>query len=484
MVTKPTQDQTYELFQELISNLKLGTDNEGRPYALVVKESCNPRAILLVDTLSVRRLITQRAKERNLILTSRQMDELQKELVAYAEGSGEKFNVSMRIKTTKTGVEIDVGNERQQVIKLSDGSVSVLDSGADAIFYLPAAALPFVLPSEVGDLDLLFPYINMEEIDIWILIALLAYILSTARDDNSPYPILVLIAGQGCAKTTTCKLIIRSLVDPSTMGVQGFPKNRQDMVLASNHCHVLCYDNLRRLSEAWSDTLCIASTGGNDPTRKLYSDSTLVNHTIKVPLVLNGIHDFVTEPDLAQRCVRLELKPIPESERRDEKNLTEEFNRDLPHIFRGLLDLTAQILNCLDEVEVTHPQRMHRFVKYLAAIEHIYGWPQSLLQEHYAGILKQAQSDAVLDDPLASAFCEFVSDNHKSHLEFTPSQLLNELRHSLRPSDPRLRQLPQSPISLSKRLAALKTALASQDIEVTFTRGKERRITITNGDLY
>lgn len=484
MLLKPSQEQVHELLQHLFKELILGTEKNGNPYALFSKDQSNSRAVLLHDTANVRKLISQQAIDFNLLLLSRQMDELQKELIAYAEANGRKFDVSVRIKSTKTGVEIDVGNESQQVIKLSNGEVSIIDTGAEAIFHQPPASLPFVIPSEKDDLSLLHPYLNMAEIDRWLLIAWMCYVLSTAKDDNSPYPILVLIAGQGSAKTTTCKLIIRNLVDPSTMGVQGFSKNKQDMVLASNNCYVLILDNVRRFSEAWSDFLCIASTGGNDPTRRLYSDTGMVNHTLKVPLVINGIDDFVNQPDLAQRCVRLELNTIPETQRRDEKTLTEEFNRDLPVIFRGLLNLTARILNCLDEVEVTHPQRMQRFVKYLAAIEHVYGWPPSILQQHYSNILKQTQGNAVFEDPLASTLHELISADTSGKLVFTPSALLNALRQTLRPNDPRMRQLPSSPISLSKRLSALKTALASQDIDIQLTRGKERRITIINEELF
>ena len=484
MQTKPTQDQVYTLFQHLIESLKLGTDKNGVAFAVAMPEGRNARAVLLADTVNARRLISHEAKKQSLLLTSRQSDELQKELIAHAEASGEKFDISIRVKSTKSGIEIDLGDVKDQVIKLSNGQVSILESGSEAVFHQPSASLPFTIPSQQGNINKIHPYINMAEIDGWIFIAWLMYVLSTARDSNSPYPILVLIAGQGSAKTTTCKLIIRSLVDPSAMGVQGFPKNRQDMVLASNNCHVLIYDNLRRLSEAWSDTLCIASTGGNDPTRKLYTDSGMVNHTLKVPLVLNGIHDFVTEPDLAQRCIRLELKNIAESDRQDEQTFTDKFNRDLPSIFRGLLDLTASVLNCLDDVEVTHPQRMQRFVKYLAAIEHVYGWPKSLLQGHYANIVKHTQGDAVLEDPLASTIHELITTTSKGKLDFTPSQLLNELRQSLPPGDPRYRQLPQSPISLSKRLSAQKTALASLGIDIQLSRSKERRIIITNEELY
>lgn len=484
MQLRPPKESVDKLIATLVDKLDFGIDQNGRACAVMRSGDTTPQLYCLTDN-SIKELIVSEAKSNDMMLMSKQIEEVRTELHSFAESSGQLIKTSIRVsRTVNGGVEIDLGTGGRECIRLHDGVVSVLGRGSESVFYRPPATKPLVMPSEEGNISLLLNYLNMSDMDNWLLIAWLSYTLSTAKDDDCPYPILVLIAGQGSAKTTTCKLIIRSLVDPSAMGVQGFPKNRQDMVLASNNCHVLIYDNLRRLSEAWSDTLCIASTGGNDPTRKLYTDSGMVNHTLKVPLVLNGIHDFVTEPDLAQRCIRLELNNIPEGQRRDEQTFTDEFLQDLPDIFRGLLDLTAQVLNCLDDAEVTHPQRMHRFVKYLAAIEHVYGWPPSTLQQHYADIVKRTQGDAVLEDPLASTIHELVTASSKGELNFTPSQLLNELRQSLPQGDPRVRLLPTSPIALSKRLQALTMALGSQGIDIQFTRGKERRITITDTEKF
>lgn len=275
-------------------------------------------------------------------------------------------------------------------------------------------------------------------------------------------------------------LIIRSLLDPSQLGIQGFPSNRRDMVIAASQASALIYDNMRYLSKKWSDTLCIASTGGTDPTRRLYTDDELMTHPFKVPLVLNGIHDFIEEPDLASRCVTLRLNPIPEDERRDEKEFTDEFNAALPELFRGVLDLTADILERLPAVKVIHPGRMLGYVRYLAATEEVIGMEPGKLQSAYSAILNDSQRDSVLEDALASTVYEMVTEGRKDKWSGTPTELLEEITDVLGDYDPKRRLLPNNPISLSKRLNALKAPLRSQGIDVALTRGKSRRITITN----
>lgn len=335
------------------------------------------------------------------------------------------------------------------------------------------------MPAAQGDLSL-FSYLNMDEQLKWLLLAWICYTLSTPKFKNAAFPILVLIAEQGAAKTTTCKIVIRNLVDPSKLGVQGFPKNRQDMVIGSKNCHVLIYDNLRAISPAWADTMCIASTGGSDPTRKLYTDDELVSHAFQAPLILNGIHDFITEPDFANRCLKLQLNPIPETERRDEKELHAAFMTDLPAMFAGILQIAAMILERVDSVQVTHPHRMLRFVKYLAALEDIYEMPKGELQSIYSAIMNESQHDAVSENPLAGMLLEMMEDHASGSWSGTATELLKQLKSMFPLSDQRIRLIPQTPISLSKQLVAISAPLRSQGIEIAFRRGKQRIITITN----
>lgn len=484
-IVSKSSERIDTVAQRLLDDPSLYFGIDGSHIPVIIKRGGGNPSVQRILSKLFRKTINDTAKEIPIRLTRKQVDEIQSLLADHAEASGDHFDVKNRVTEIPKGCIIDIGDDTQNRIVLEGGKVRTSSAGCDPLFGRSPSTLPFVKTGPFkGDLELIFQYLNMAKTPAWTLIAWMLYTLSTERNSSTSYPILVIIAGQGSSKSTLCKLIIRNLVDPSSLGVQGFPTNRQDMVIASNHAFILIYDNLRYLSKQWSDILCIASTGGTDPTRRLYTDDELVTHFFKVPLVLNGIHDFIVEPDLAQRCVFIDLDSISEDTRIDEKLFTENFNQHLPKIFKGLLELLAKVFEIIDTVEVTHPQRMIRFVKYLAAIEQVAGLEKSSLQKAYSDSLQDRQRDAVLSDPLGSIIYEMVTDGARSSWSGTPTELLNEILGFFTEYDSRKRKLPDNPSMLSRRLQALAPGLLSQQVEVELTRAKERKITITNLDAY
>src|SRR5262249_30662195 len=67
------------------------------------------------------------------------------------------------------------------------------------------------------------------------------------------------------------------------------------------------------------------------------------------PVILNGIEDIVTRPDLADRAVSLTLEPIPEEHRRPEQELWAAFEVERPRILGVLLDAVVEGLKRLPE---------------------------------------------------------------------------------------------------------------------------------------
>lgn len=68
--------------------------------------------------------------------------------------------------------------------------------------------------------------------------------------------------------------------------------------------------------------------------RQLYSDQDEVLFDAARSVILNGIEDIVTRPDLADRAVFLTLEPIPEERRRPEQELWAAFGLERPRLIR------------------------------------------------------------------------------------------------------------------------------------------------------
>ena len=87
------------------------------------------------------------------------------------------------------------------------------------------------------------------------------------------------------------------------------------------------------------------------------------------PIILNGIEDVITRPDLADRAILLKLAPITEAQRRPEKMLWQEFELARPQILGALLDTAAQGLRALTRVRLERLPRMADFAIWATACE-------------------------------------------------------------------------------------------------------------------
>jgi len=81
-----------------------------------------------------------------------------------------------------------------------------------------------------------------------------------------------------------------------------------------------------------SDALCRLATGGSFAVRRLYTDDEEVLFEASRPILLNGIEDGISRPDLGDRAIFLTLAPIAEMERRPEADLWREFETARPRI--------------------------------------------------------------------------------------------------------------------------------------------------------
>jgi hypothetical protein len=76
---------------------------------------------------------------------------------------------------------------------------------------------------------------------------------------------------------------------------------------------VLAFDNLSALPPWLSDTLCRLASGGSFAVRRLYTDQDEVLFDAARPVILNGIEEDVTRPDLADRALFLTLPSISDA---------------------------------------------------------------------------------------------------------------------------------------------------------------------------
>ena len=338
-------------------------------------------------------------------------------------------------------------------------------------------ALP--MPVSGGSVGMLRSFLNVRTDSDFALVV--AWVLASLRD-RGPYPIMVLSGEQGSAKSTF-SAILRALLDPNTAPLRALPREDRDLFIAANNGHVLCFDNVSGLPAWLSDTLCRLATGGGFAVRQLYSDQDEVLFDATKPVILNGIEDIVTRPDLADRAVFLTLEAIPEKKRKSEQELWAEFESKRPLIIGALLDAVSHGLRQLPNVHLDRLPRMADFAHWATACESAI-WQAGTFSAAYGGNRDEAVDGVIDADPVAAAvrllMGEMKERSGRTKRTETASALLAALEEVAGERVAKSKTWPDNPRALSNRLRRAATFLRKLGIEVSFHReGKARTRIIT-----
>src|SRR5947208_1102810 len=137
-------------------------------------------------------------------------------------------------------------------------------------------------------------------------------------------------------------ILENSVLNPSSASARGTRADGR-----SNNGYLLVFDNPSG-SPLWlSDALCRLASGGSFAVRQLYTDDEEVLFEAARPILLNGIEEVISRPDLGDRAVFLTLAPIGEALRRPESQLWREFEIARPRILGTLLDAAVHGLRTL-----------------------------------------------------------------------------------------------------------------------------------------
>jgi hypothetical protein len=210
--------------------------------------------------------------------------------------------------------------------------------------------------------------------------------------------------------------------------------------------------------------------------RQLYTDQDEVLFNATRPVILNGIEDIVTRPDLADRAVFLTLEPIPEERRQPEAELWAAFETEHPPILGVLLDAVVEGLKRLPEMRLEKLPRMADFALWATACETAL-WPAGTFWSAYCGNRDEAVEGVIDADPIAAAVRAVMA----TRMEWTgtASDLLGALAEAAGERAAKSKTWPDGPRALAGRLRRAATFLRKIGIEISFGReGRARTRTI------
>ena len=255
------------------------------------------------------------------------------------------------------------------------------------------------------------------------------------------------------------------LLDPNSAPLRALPREDRDLFIAARNGHVLAFDNVSGLPTWISDTLCRLATGGGFAVRQLFTDQDEVLFDAARPVILNGIEDIVTRPDLADRALFLTLEPIPEDARRLEAELWAAFEAERPRILGALLDAVAEGLKRLPDTHLPRLPRMADFATWATACEPAL-WPAGTFWSAYCGNRDEAVEGVIDADPVAAAVRAVMTE--RTVWTGTATDLLGALAETTSDRIAKSKTWPDSPRALSGRLRRAATFLRKAGIEVAF----------------
>lgn len=329
-------------------------------------------------------------------------------------------------------------------------------------------------PKENGDIRRILKYINLQENHTLFLCWLVCCFVP-----DIPHAMPIFFGEKGAAKTTACTLLKR-LIDPSALDTLTIQKNPRSLAVNLQQHWFLPFDNVSRIDEETSDTLCRAITGGIQQ-RKLYTDADDYIFTFQKCLAINGINNVANRPDLLDRAILIELCRIDESCRRELNNLLDDFDKDLPYILGGIFDILSKAMSIYPTVKLDSLPRMADFARWGYAVGEALGNLGDEFLEEYKSNQGKRNIEILNTDIVATLVVAFMKDKSEW------SGLISELYTKLSEIAPQYginhkgKEFPTVPQVLSRRLNNLQSNL--KEAGITFTTASKmygKEIVLTN----
>ena len=396
-------------------------------------------------------------------------------LKAKALFDGRRAEVHLRYAAHDGCIYIYLGNETWEQVEISpDGRRVVSAKDSPIKFRREKGMAAMCRPAESGSLEPLREILNLESASDFKLIV--AWLIG-AMNPTGPFPIMTLVGEQGSSKSTTARFL-KDLTDPATIDLVALPTNERELAIAAKKTWTLPYDNLSKLSSGLSDAFCRLATGGGFRTRTLYTNDSEMLFTSTRPVIMNGISDFITRQDLADRSIIINLAHIPKHKRIPEKQLQALWESSKPFVFAALCDALSSSLKNIGKVKMQEYPRMADFAQLVAAAEPALPWNPGEFSKAYSENIKKVIDISLEADDVAVAVMSLMDDSENTEWTGKASDLKMVLDSIVEDRVRRLKSWPKQANALSSRINRCSTFLRSKGIEIERGKSGDRYICI------
>lgn len=233
-----------------------------------------------------------------------------------------------------------------------------------------------------------------------------------------------------------------------------------------------------------SDMLCRAVTGGGVQQRKLCTNAEDYVFKFKRCLSINGINNVATRADLLDRSILFELKRISGKDRKEIREVYENFEKDRESILGGIFDVLSKAMRLYDSVKLESLPRMADFARWGYAIgEALGGYGTEFLDEYRKN--QQSRNYEIINlDIVGWLIVQFMEE--RECWSGYAQELFNQLKEIAERNgiDFRSSEMPKQPNGLTRRMGAIKSNL--EDVGISYVKkmdAKGTRIDIKNSNI-
>ena len=463
-------------------NVELFHTKDDEAYAKIKKD--NFTEIRKIRSLSVKRYISSvYYKNTKKALSSHNIQNVIDTLDAMATSEGKEEPVFKRVAFHNNRLYVDLADEKWRVVEISESGWKILDkSPVNFVRFKNTLPLPepkrsFSSADNPIESDMMKEFrklFNLEkEEDFYVILSFLLNVLSPFES----YIGLALIGEQGTAKTTTAR-IIKHIIDPDRKTKLSTPKSEEDLIISSKTSKLLLFDNLSKCTQRFSDSLCRLLDGSGISKRRLFTDEDESVLYASSPIILTSItNPFTTYPDLIDRLVILNLKPIDKKNRKTEEEIFKKLNEIHPYVLGGLFDLVSSGLRNITKVDLKEKPRRADFAVWLTACEYDeYIRAEEKLLPAYLSNIDNIVTMSLDNNPLASTLIEWFEN--KEEWEGTVTELKNQILNFA--DKERKTEIPKASNKFSERLIRLSSFFRKTGIDIIRKRtNRGSIITIT-----
>jgi hypothetical protein len=407
--------------------------------------------------------------EKPMIFPHRALADVVSHFESVALFDGAEEEVYLRVAGREGRIYVDLCDPAWRVVEISpEGWQVIPGDSAPVTFIRKGGMLALPEPSRNGSLEKLRSLLNVGTGDEgernWRLIS--AW-LAQGFNPKGRYPVLTLLGPQGAAKSSAQR-ILRNIVDPSSVPIRGVPRDEHNLYIDATSGWVIALDNMTTIPAWLSDALCRLATGGGFSTRRLYTDDDQILFDAMRPVVVNGIGDVVTRPDLLDRALIINLPPIEKKNRRPEKVLEAELEAAKPGILGALFDAVAAGLAGQNKVDLDGLPRMADFARWGVATEEALGGESGSFMKAYASSQDEAVETALEAWPIVAPLWEFAKNfkGEEGAWVGTATKLFNALNESAEDDLKRAADWPKAPNKLTEQINRLAPSLLEVGVYV------------------